>query len=88
MEHARRDGFARITRRAARRQWVSRDGGSARAIDGSGGSRCPASGTGSPEFDRVLGGGIVPGTLMLVGGDPGIGKVTLLIADRWPSGAA
>lgn len=30
--------------------------------------------TGSPEFDRVLGGGIVPGTLMLVGGDPGIGK--------------
>ncbi|HEU4782004.1 MAG TPA: DNA repair protein RadA [Ktedonobacterales bacterium] len=34
--------------------------------------------TGSPEFDRVLGGGIVPGTLMLVGGDPGIGKTTLL----------
>jgi DNA repair protein RadA/Sms len=30
--------------------------------------------TGSSEFDRVLGGGIVPGTLMLVGGDPGIGK--------------
>ncbi len=34
--------------------------------------------TGSPEFDRVLGGGIVPGTLMLVGGDPGIGKSTLM----------
>jgi DNA repair protein RadA/Sms len=30
--------------------------------------------TGSPEFDRVLGGGIVPGTLMLLGGDPGVGK--------------
>ena len=30
------------------------------------------------EFDRVLGGGIVPGGLMLVGGDPGIGKSTLL----------
>ncbi len=44
--------------------------------------------TGSPEFDRVLGGGIVPGTLMLVGGDPGIGKTTLLIAGRWPSGVA
>jgi DNA repair protein RadA/Sms len=34
--------------------------------------------TGSPEFDRVLGGGIVPGTLMLVCGDPGIGKSTLM----------
>src|SRR3989338_8550964 len=31
------------------------------------------------EFDRVLGGGIVPGSLILVGGDPGIGKSTLLI---------
>ncbi|HLJ55694.1 MAG TPA: ATPase domain-containing protein, partial [Chthonomonadaceae bacterium] len=34
--------------------------------------------TGIAEFDRVLGGGIVPGALMLVGGDPGIGKSTLL----------
>ncbi len=32
-----------------------------------------------PEFDRVLGGGVVPGSLVLVGGDPGIGKSTLLI---------
>lgn len=31
------------------------------------------------ELDRVLGGGIVPGSLMLVGGDPGIGKSTLLL---------
>ena len=31
------------------------------------------------EFSRVLGGGIVPGSLILVGGDPGIGKSTLLI---------
>ncbi len=31
------------------------------------------------EFDRVLGGGVVPGSLMLVGGDPGIGKSTLLL---------
>lgn len=31
------------------------------------------------EFDRLLGGGIVPGTLALVGGDPGIGKSTLLL---------
>lgn len=32
-----------------------------------------------PEFNRVLGGGIVPGSLMLIGGDPGIGKSTLLL---------
>ena len=31
------------------------------------------------EFDRVLGGGLVPGTLVLVGGDPGIGKSTLML---------
>jgi DNA repair protein RadA/Sms len=35
--------------------------------------------TGLAEFDRVLGGGIVPGSLVLIGGDPGIGKSTLLL---------
>ncbi|MCA0989472.1 DNA repair protein RadA [Guptibacillus algicola] len=35
--------------------------------------------TGIVELDRVLGGGIVPGSLALVGGDPGIGKSTLLL---------
>lgn len=35
--------------------------------------------TGMAELDRVLGGGIVPGSLILVGGDPGIGKSTLLL---------
>ena len=35
--------------------------------------------TGLEELDRVLGGGIVPGSLVLVGGDPGIGKSTLLL---------
>jgi len=34
---------------------------------------------GLPEFDRVLGGGLVPGSLVLLGGDPGIGKSTLLL---------
>lgn len=36
--------------------------------------------TGSAELNRVLGGGIVPSSLVLVGGDPGIGKSTLLLA--------
>ena len=35
--------------------------------------------SGIGELDRVLGGGIVPGSLVLVGGDPGIGKSTLLL---------
>jgi DNA repair protein RadA/Sms len=36
--------------------------------------------TGLRELDRVLGGGVVPGSLVLLGGDPGIGKSTLLLA--------
>ncbi|MCA9291306.1 MAG: DNA repair protein RadA [Phycisphaerales bacterium] len=35
--------------------------------------------TGVAEFDRVLGGGLVPGSVVLLGGDPGIGKSTLLL---------
>ncbi len=35
--------------------------------------------TGIAEFDRAIGGGIVPGSAMLIGGDPGIGKSTLLL---------
>jgi DNA repair protein RadA/Sms len=35
--------------------------------------------TGNVEFDRVLGGGLVPGSLVLLGGEPGIGKSTLLL---------
>jgi len=42
------------------------------------------------EFDRVLGGGLVPGSVVLIGGDPGIGKSTLLLqaAGRLATGAA
>jgi DNA repair protein RadA/Sms len=36
-------------------------------------------GSGSQELDRVLGGGFVPGAVVLIGGDPGIGKSTLLL---------
>jgi len=35
--------------------------------------------TGLNEFDRTLGGGLVPGSLVLIGGDPGIGKSTLIL---------
>ncbi len=46
------------------------------AIDTQAETRFP---TGMKELDRVLGGGIVPGGMMLIGGDPGIGKSTLLL---------
>ncbi len=39
----------------------------------------PRSATGIAEFDRVLGGGLVPGSAVLIGGDPGIGKSTMLL---------
>jgi DNA repair protein RadA/Sms len=39
----------------------------------------PRVGTGMNEMDRVLGGGVVPGAVILIGGDPGIGKSTLLL---------
>ncbi len=46
------------------------------AITSDRGLRIP---TGMSEMDRVLGGGVVPGSLVLIGGDPGIGKSTLLL---------
>src|SRR6201999_677005 len=45
-------------------------------IDAADSPRLP---TGIGEFDRILGGGIVPGSAILVGGEPGIGKSTLLL---------
>ena len=41
--------------------------------------RAHAHTTGVSEFDRVLGGGLVPGAVVLVAGEPGIGKSTLLL---------
>ncbi|MCH2670020.1 MAG: DNA repair protein RadA [Gammaproteobacteria bacterium] len=42
--------------------------------------RVERSGSGLSELDRVLGGGLVPGSVVLIGGDPGIGKSTLLLS--------
>jgi DNA repair protein RadA/Sms len=46
--------------------------------------------TGIAELDRVLGGGIVPGAVALLAGDPGVGKSTLLleVAHRWAAGGS
>src|SRR5436305_10639128 len=44
--------------------------------------------TGSAEFDRVLGGGLVSGSLVLVGGEPGVGKSSLLLQSLGAIGAA
>ena len=44
-----------------------------------GAAEAPRIATGLPELDRVTGGGIVPGSALLIGGEPGIGKSTLLL---------
>jgi DNA repair protein RadA/Sms len=48
----------------------------------------PRFATGFDEFDRVLGGGLVPGGVILLGGDPGIGKSTLLLQAMAAIGAS
>jgi len=49
------------------------------AITDIGSESCPRCSTGIEELDRVLGGGLVTGSAVLIGGDPGIGKSTLLL---------
>ncbi|HUE35238.1 MAG TPA: ATPase domain-containing protein, partial [Mycobacterium sp.] len=46
------------------------------SIEPDGTRHCP---TGVDELDRVLGGGVVPGSVTLLAGDPGVGKSTLLL---------
>jgi DNA repair protein RadA/Sms len=45
--------------------------------------------TGLPELDRVLGGGLVPGAVVLLAGEPGVGKSTMVleVAQRWAAGS-
>jgi DNA repair protein RadA/Sms len=49
------------------------------SLKGDGSPKPPRHVTGIAEFDRVTGGGMVPGSAVLIGGDPGIGKSTLLL---------
>ena len=64
-------GRARRTRASSRRETTRLD---EVAVD-----QVERSSTGLIELDRVLGGGLVPGSVVLIGGDPGIGKSTLLL---------
>ena len=48
-------------------------------LDSCGADEAPRLASGFDEFDRVLGGGFVPGSVVLLGGDPGVGKSTLLL---------
>jgi DNA repair protein RadA/Sms len=63
----------------------SERGGPCRIADVGGVTGAPTS-TGDVEIDRVLGGGVVPGSVTLLGGEPGIGKSTLLLQllATWP----
>lgn len=67
-----------IAARGSQRLGMEGGGGPARIseISMTEGVRSP---TGTREFDRVLGGGVVQGSLVLIGGDPGVGKSTLLL---------
>ncbi len=59
----------------------SRKGRALELVDlgGESADKLPRKVTGIAEFDRVTGGGLVPGSALLIGGDPGIGKSTLLL---------
>jgi DNA repair protein RadA/Sms len=63
----------------APRYALAATGGGARKYDDIGALVAERLSTGIDEFDRVLGGGLVPGSLVLLGGEPGIGKSTLLL---------
>jgi DNA repair protein RadA/Sms len=66
-------------RAAARATALTRGGAPLTALNEIGTADVPRLPIGIGELDRVLGGGLVPGSLVLVGGEPGIGKSTLLL---------
>ena len=70
-----------VTARASARASTARSGRTAQPVPLSAPAEAPTPrlSTGMRELDRVLGGGIVPGSLLLIGGEPGVGKSTLLL---------
>jgi DNA repair protein RadA/Sms len=77
-----RDRASRATARAVTRRAEPRP---LREVEPDGAQRIH---TGSEEFDRVLGGGLVRGSVVLVGGEPGVGKSSLLLQSLGAMGAA
>ena len=65
--------------RAPARSWVSGGAAQAEELSDVDADRLPRTELGLEEVNRVLGGGIVPGSLAMIAGDPGIGKSTLLL---------
>jgi len=76
------------TPQPTRFQTVSGKASAVRALGSVDAKSSPRFPTGLEEFDRVLGGGLVPGGVILLGGDPGIGKSTLLLQAMAAIGAA
>jgi len=84
-----KEGGGASLKNASRKKTISGDRTSLGAAVGASGGAIPLPevetsdvqriATGIAEFDRVLGGGLVPGSVTLLGGDPGIGKSTLLL---------
>ena len=70
-----------VSARASARASATRHGRTAEPVPLSAPAEAPTPrlSTGMRELDRVLGGGIVPGSLLLIGGEPGVGKSTLLL---------
>ena len=78
-EHAERPGDAAPAAGAGHRYAVNRPSSTAQLYSDISIEQHARMSTGIGEFDRVLGGGVVPGSLVLLGGEPGIGKSTLLL---------
>ncbi len=68
-----------LTEQKKRKIRVGRTVAEVHPLAGEGGDEPMRLVTGISELDRVLGGGIVPGSMVLIGGDPGIGKSTLIL---------
>ncbi len=78
-EHAERPGVAGPAAGTGHRYAVNRPSSTAQLYSDIAIEQHARMSTGIGEFDRVLGGGVVPGSLVLLGGEPGIGKSTLLL---------